>query len=141
MRWEKKGRYTLKHGIKHMIVTVYNQGACIESWRGAVVEEFDLEKEEWMNSMQSSTAAVLWKSTEEPADFDLVREEEPRCKDLLEDIKRRALVTLSARSFTSSTGEVSDCQGILNMQLFTCPFLVDFLLEFCLKDKPVFSLM
>jgi len=59
MRCEKKGRYTLKHGIKHMIASVSNQGACIESWRGAVVEEFDLEKEEWMNSMQSSTAAVL----------------------------------------------------------------------------------
>jgi len=42
-----------------MIASVSNQGACIESWRGAVVEEFDLEKEEWMNSMQSSTAAVL----------------------------------------------------------------------------------
>jgi len=141
MRCEKKGRYTLKHGIKHMIASVSNQGACIESWRGAVVEEFDLEKEEWMNSMQSSTAAVLWESTEDPADFDLVREDEPRCKDLLGEIKRRALVTLSARSFTSSTGELSDCQGILNMQLFTCPFLADFLLEFCLKDKPGFSLM
>ena len=136
-----KGRYTLKHSSKHMIANISTQGACIESWRGAAVEEFDLEKEEWMNSMQSSTAAVLWESTEDPADFDLVKEDEPRCKNLFGEIKRRAFVTLSARSFTSSMGEVSDCQGILNMQLFTCPFLVDFLLEFCLKDKPGFSFM
>ncbi|RDX71739.1 hypothetical protein CR513_48867, partial [Mucuna pruriens] len=98
-----------------------------------------LKKVEEKSGRKNSLAVPQKK--EDPADFDLVKEDEPRCKDLLGEIKRRAFVTLSARSFTSSMGEVSDCHGILNMQLFTCPFLLDFLLEFCLKDKPAFSLM
>ena len=88
--------------------------------------------------MQSSTAAVLWEAADDPADADLPKEDESRFKDLLR--KRKAFVTLSARSLTSSMGENSDCQGTLNVQVLTCRFLADFLLEFCLHEKLVFSL-